>query len=143
MHFSEDVSRPQLGKIKTIKSNFVRKKKVNHHEQVDSSVCPRLVFASVCLPSLLPQVESVGFPQQQDKPVDLRRHDHQVTHVALQRQMEGHSVQGDPKLPAVHPVHEGEDQDPTREEAQEDDDAVDPVQPGVIEAQLDIRGQVR
>ncbi len=111
------------------------------HEQADS-VCPRLVFVSVPLPSLLSQVESVCFPQQQDKPVDLRSQDHQVTHVAVQRQVEGHFVQGNPKLPAVHPVHVGEDQDPTREEAQEDDDAIDSVQPGVIEAQLDIRGQV-
>ena len=45
----------------------------------------------------------------------------------MQRQMEGHSVQGDLELPAVHPVHEGEDQDPTREERQEDNDAVDSV----------------
>lgn len=54
--------------------------------------------------------------------------------------MEGHSVQGNPKLLAVHPVHEGEDQDPTHEETQEDHDAIDSVQPGVIKAQLDIRG---
>lgn len=106
-----------------------------------SSVCAWLVFVSVCLPSLLSQVESVSFLQQEDKPVDLRSQDHQVTHVAMQRQMEGHSVQGDPKLPAVHPVHEGEDQDPTCEEAHEDNDAIDPVQPGVIKAQLDIRGR--
>lgn len=80
----------------------------------------------------------MSFPQQQDKPVDLWRQDHQVTHIAVQRQMEGHSVQGNPKLPAVHPVHEGEDQDPACKETQEDNDAVDSVQPGVIEAQLDI-----
>lgn len=92
---------------------------------------------SVSLPSPLSQVESLSFLQQEDKPVDLRSQDHQVTHVALQRQMEGHSVQGNPKLPTVHPVHEGEDQDPTREETHEDKDAIDSVQPGVIEAQLD------
>lgn len=50
--------------------------------------------------------------------------------------MEGHSVQGNPKLLAVHPVHEGEDQDPTREETQENHDAIDSVQPRVIKAQL-------
>lgn len=50
--------------------------------------------------------------------------------------MEGHSVQGNPKLTSVHPVHEREDQDPTCEETQQDDEAVDSVQPGVIEAQL-------
>lgn len=92
-------------------------------------------------PSALSQVQSLSFPQQQDEPVDLRSQDGQITHVAVQRQMEGHSVQGNPKLPAVHPVHEGEEQDPTGEEAPEDDDAVDPVQAGVIEAQLKIRGQ--
>lgn len=108
------------------------------HSQLDSSVCLWPVFVS--LPSLLSQVQSVSFPQQQEKPVDLRSQDRQITHVALQRQMEDHSVQGNPKLPAVHPVHEGEDQDPTHEESQEDDDAVDPVQPAVIEAQLDVRG---
>lgn len=102
---------------------------------MDSSVCPWPVFVPT---SLLPQVKSVSFPQQQDKPVDLWRQDHQVTHIAVQRQMEGHSVQGNPKLPAVHPVHEGEDQDPACKETQEDNDAVDSVQPGVIEAQLDI-----
>lgn len=82
----------------------------------------------------------MSFPQQQDKPVDLRSQDHQITHIALQRQMEDHSVQGNPKLTTVHPIHEGEDQDPTHEESQEDDDAVDLVQPAVIEAQLDVRG---
>lgn len=50
--------------------------------------------------------------------------------------MEGHAVQRDPKLPAVHPVHEGENQDPAYEETQEDDEPIDPVQPGAIQAQL-------
>lgn len=45
-------------------------------------------------------------------------------------------MERDPKLPAVGPVHEGEDEDATDEEAQEDHDAVDSVQTGVIEAQL-------
>ncbi len=101
----------------------------------------RPVVVSVSLPSLLSQVESVGFPQQQDKPVDLWSQDHQVTHIAVPRQMEGHSVQGNPKLTPVFPVHEGEDHDPTHEETQEDDDAVDSVQPGVIKAQLHARGK--
>lgn len=50
--------------------------------------------------------------------------------------MKGHPVQGDSKLLAVHPVHEGKDQDPAREETQEDHDAIDSVQPRVVEAQL-------
>ena len=113
------------------------------YKRVKSSVGLRPAFVSVSVPSLLSQVESVSFPQQQIKPVDLWRQDHQVTHVAVQRQMEGDSLQGNPKLLAVHPVHEGEDQDPTRKETQEDNDAIDSVQPGVIEAQLDIRGPVQ
>lgn len=48
-------------------------------------------------------------------------------------------MQGNPKLPAVHPVHEGEDQDAAREEAHEDHDAVESVQPGVIVAQLQVQ----
>lgn len=50
--------------------------------------------------------------------------------------MKRHFVQRNPKLLAVHPVHEGEDQDPTDEETQEDDDAIDSVQLGVVQAQL-------
>lgn len=81
-------------------------------------------------------VQSVSFPQQQDEPVNLGSQDHQIPHVAMWGQMKGHPVQGDSKLLAVHPVHEGKDQDPTREETQEDHDAVDSVQPRVVEAQL-------
>lgn len=54
--------------------------------------------------------------------------------------MKGHLLQGDPKLPAVHPVHEGEDEDSASEEGQEDHEAVDFVQAGVIEAELVIEG---
>lgn len=125
--------------LKSIFLSYLQCKTRLFYKEVNS-VCPRPVFVSVPLPSLLSQVESVRFPQQQNKPVDLWGQDPQVTHVAVQRQVEGHSVQGNPELPAVHPVHEGEHQDPTREEAQEDDDAIDSMQPGVIEAQLDIRG---
>lgn len=53
--------------------------------------------------------------------------------------MEGHPVQRNPKLLAVHPVHEGENEDPTREEAQQDNDAIEFVQPGIVETQLDTR----
>lgn len=48
-------------------------------------------------------------------------------------------MQGDPKLLPIHPVHEGEDEDATREETQEDHDAVDSVQPGVIKPQLQVQ----
>lgn len=46
-------------------------------------------------------------------------------------------MQGNAKLLAVLPVHEGEDEDPTGEETQEGNDAIDSVQPGVMETQLD------
>lgn len=61
----------------------------------------------------------------------------------MQRQDKGHSVQGNPELSTIHPVHEGKDQDPTGEESEEDDYAVDSVQPAVVQTQLDIRGQIR
>ena len=54
----------------------------------------------------------------------------------MQRQMEGHAAQREPKLSAVRPVHEGEEQDPTGEEAQQDERAVDSVQSGVVQAEL-------
>lgn len=69
--------------------------------------------------------------------MDLWSQDHQVTQVAMQRQMKGNFVQGDPKLPTVHPVHEGEDEDPAQEETQKDNDAIDLVKSGFIKAQLD------
>ena len=111
------------------------------YQLVNPSVCLRPVFAPVFLPSLLPLVQPFSFPQQQDKPIDLWSQYCHVTHVALQGQMEGHFMHRNSKLPAVHPVHEGEDGDPTRKETEEDNDAVEPVQPGVVKAQLDIRGQ--
>lgn len=52
-------------------------------------------------------------------------------------------MQGNPELSTIHPVHEGKDQDPTGEESEEDDYAVDSVQPAVVQTQLDIRGQIR
>lgn len=48
-------------------------------------------------------------------------------------------MQRNPKLPAIHPIHEGEEQDPTCEEAEQDNDAVDPVESGVVETQLDMK----
>lgn len=103
------------------------------------SICPLAAYpsSSVCFP--LSPVQSVGFLQQQDKPVNLWSQNRQISHVAVQRQVEGHPVKGNSKLPPVHPVHEGEDQDAAREEAHEDHDAVDSVQPGVIVAQLQVQ----
>lgn len=57
----------------------------------------------------------------------------------MQGQMEGHSVQRNPKLLAIHPVHEGEDEDPTHEEAQKDRYAIEFVQHGVVKTQLDVK----
>lgn len=65
-------------------------------------------------------VKSLGFLQQEVKPVDLRYEDGQVARIAVPRQMEGYFVQWKVNLPPVHPVHEGKDQDPTYEERQED-----------------------
>lgn len=45
-------------------------------------------------------------------------------------------MQGEAELSAVHPVHEREDEDATGEEAQEDDEAVELVKPGAVEAEL-------
>ncbi|KAG7234993.1 hypothetical protein INR49_003192, partial [Caranx melampygus] len=81
-------------------------------------------------------VKSPRLLQQQDEPVHLWGQDHQITHVAVQRQVGGHSVQREAKLLAVHPVHEREDQDATGEEAHEDDEAVELVKPGAVEAEL-------
>lgn len=53
--------------------------------------------------------------------------------------MESNPVQWNPKLMAVHPVHEGEDEDPAREEAHKDHDAIEFVQPGVVKTQLEVR----
>lgn len=96
-------------------------------------------YSSTFICFLLPLVQSVGFLQQQDKPVNLWSQNHQIAHVAVQRQVEGHPVQGNPKLAPIHPVHEGEDQDAACEETHEDHDAVDSVQPGVIKAQLQVQ----
>lgn len=48
-------------------------------------------------------------------------------------------MQRNPELPAIHPVHEGEEQYPACEETEQDYDAVDPVEPGVVETQLDMK----
>lgn len=103
------------------------------------SVCPLAAYASTAICFLPSLVQSVGFLQQQDKPVNLWSQNHQIAHVAMQRQVKGHPVQGDPKLPPIHPVHEGKNQDATYEETQQDHDAVDLMQPGVIEAQLQVQ----
>lgn len=96
-------------------------------------------YASTSICFLLSLVQSVGFLQQQDKPVNLWSQNRQIAHVAVQRQVEGHPVHGNPKLPSIHPVHEGEDQDAACEETQEDHDAVDVMQPGIIKAQLQVQ----
>lgn len=83
---------------------------------MSSSVFLRHIFVYLRPP--LPQVESLCFPQQQGEPVDLWSQQHQVPHVTVQRQVEGHLVQRNAELPAVHPVHEGEYEDATCEEGQ-------------------------
>lgn len=46
-------------------------------------------------------------------------------------------MQRNPKLSSIHPVHEGEDKDPTGEETQQDNDAIESMPTGAVEAQLD------
>lgn len=61
-------------------------------------------------------VQAVALSAEQDEPVDLRRQDARVAQVGQQRQVEGHAVEGDAVVAAVHPVHEGEEGDAANEE---------------------------
>lgn len=88
-------------------------------------------------------VQAVALSAQQDEPVDLRRHDARVAQVGGQRQVEGHAVQGDAVVAAVHPVHEGEEGDAAHKEGEQYHAAVGLVQPAVLEAELEERDQRR
>lgn len=52
-------------------------------------------------------------------------------------------MQRNPKLSSIHPVHEGEDKDPTGEETQQDNDAIESMPTGAVEAQLCRREEER
>lgn len=53
--------------------------------------------------------------------------------------MEGHAVERDAVVTAVHPVHEREEGDAAHEKGEEDHPAIELVQPGVLEAELEER----
>ena len=73
---------------------------------------------------------------QQREPVDLWRDEESIGHVAVERNVEGHSEQAQALLPAVGPVHEREEEDPTQEESGQREDSVHLVQQGVLPLQL-------
>lgn len=81
-------------------------------------------------------VQAVALPAEQHKPVDLRRQDAQAAQGGGQRQVEGHGVEGHAVVPAVHPVHVGEEGDAAREEGEQHHAAVGFVQPAVLKAEL-------
>lgn len=81
-------------------------------------------------------VQAVALPAKQDEPVDLRRQDARVAQVGGQRQVEGHTVERDAVVVAVHPVHVGEEGDAAHEEGEQYHTAIGLVQPAVLEAEL-------
>lgn len=81
-------------------------------------------------------VQTVALSAKQNEPVDLRRQDARVAHVGGQRQVEGHAVQRDAVVLAVHPVHVGEEGDAAHKEGEQYHTAVGLVQPAVLKAEL-------
>lgn len=84
-----------------------------------------------------PPVKTVALSAEQHEPVNLRRQDAGVAQVGGERQVEGHAVQRDAVVAAVHPVHVGEEGDAAHEEGEEHHAAVGLVQPAVLEAELE------
>lgn len=81
-------------------------------------------------------VQAVALSAKQDEPVDLRRQDARVAQVGGQRQVEGHAVERDAVVLAVHPVHVGEEGDAAHEEGEQHHAAVGLVQPALLKAEL-------
>lgn len=81
-------------------------------------------------------VQTVALPAEQHEPVDLRRQDAQAAQGGGGWQVEGHGIEGDAVVPAVHPVHVGEEGDAAGEEAEQYHAAVGFVQPAVLKAEL-------
>lgn len=81
-------------------------------------------------------VQTVALSAKQDEPVDLRCQDARVAKVSGQRQVEGHTVERDAVVAAVHPVHEGEEGDAAHKEDQQYHTTIYLVQPAVLEAKL-------
>lgn len=81
-------------------------------------------------------VKTVALSAKKDKPVDLRCQDARVAQVGRQRQVEGHTVERDAVVAAVHPVHVGEEGDAAHKEGEQYHTAIGLVQPAVLEAEL-------
>ena len=81
-------------------------------------------------------VKTVALSAKKDEPVDLRRQDARVAQVGGQRQVEGHAVERDAVVAAVHPVHVGEEGDAAHEEGQQHHAAVRLVHPALLQVQL-------
>lgn len=81
-------------------------------------------------------VQTVALSAKQDEPVDLRGQDARVPQIGGERQVEGHAVQRDAVVLAVHPVHVGEEGDAAHEEGEQHHPAVGLVQPAVLKAEL-------
>lgn len=88
-------------------------------------------------------VQAVALSAEQDEPVDLRRQDARVAQVGGQRQVEGHAVERDAVVLAVHPVHVGEEGDAAHKEGEQYHTAIGLVQPAVLEAELVEQKRIR
>ena len=81
-------------------------------------------------------VQTIALSAQQHEPVDLRRHDAQAAQVGGEWQVEGHAVERDAVVVAVHQVHVGEEGDAAHEEGEQHHPAIGLVQRAVLEAEL-------
>lgn len=81
-------------------------------------------------------VEAVTLSAEQHEPVDLRRQDADVAQVGGEGQVEGHAVEREPVVLAVHPVHVGEEGDAAQEEGEQHHAAVGLVHPVILQTQL-------
>lgn len=90
-----------------------------------------------------PLVQTVALSAEQDEPVKLRCQDAQVAQVGGQRQVEGHAVERDAVVFAVHPVHVGEEGDAAHKEGEQYHTAIGLVQPAVLEAELVREKEIR
>lgn len=81
-------------------------------------------------------VQTVALPAEKHEPVDLWRQDAQAAQRGGCGQMEGHGVEGDAIVPAIHPVHIREESNAAREEGEQHHAAIGFVQPAVLKSEL-------
>lgn len=86
-------------------------------------------------------VKAVALSQEQDEPVKLWCEDTHVAHVGVERDVQGHGVEREAVVLAIHPVHVGEERDTAQEEAQQHHATVHFVQPAVLLTHL--QGEIR